>query len=300
VLAFITSLRHPLNSTDYSRVDVLLEKTLRSVLAQTVDDFVVIVVGNQAPAFALPEKVHFVQVDFPPPPVTGNSPHTARAPFVWDKGTKIGVGLIAAKEFAPDHVMIFDADDFVHRDLASFTLTQPPGSGWVIEHGYMYSSLRNCYRPIEEFNRTCGTCHIVPFSSYNVPTELSVRATQADLALAYGVRLEAILGAHREALSWFSANGHELESLPFRGAVYHVDTGENHSGKSLIGIARPLTDGLAAEFGLDQRGTRRTNLMEAYGPRAISESLYKTARRLARWAVKNLLAKVRGRRTPVA
>lgn len=84
--AFVTSLRHPNNSADYDRVEVLLQDTLASITRQTCDDYVIIIVGNRKPSFDLP-------------------------------GTKVGVGLVAAREFDPEYVMQVYADDFVHRGL---------------------------------------------------------------------------------------------------------------------------------------------------------------------------------------
>lgn len=283
MLAFITSLRHPDNSASYDRVEALLEETLASVTGQTIDDYVVIVVGNRRPAFELPPRVHFVPVDFPAPaPPTG--PRTARAPFVWDKGTKIGIGLIAARDFEPDHVMIFDADDFVSNRLAAFSRSSPQGIGWFVDEGWMFSSARNAYRPISGFNRTCGTCYVIPFHAYGVPEDLDVRASQQDVANGFGERLNSILGAHREAVGWFDDHGVQMRPFPFRAAVYHVDTGENHSGKALTGIARPLSTTMRAEFALPPRAGRPATLWRSFGPAAIWGSMRNLARRALRKA----------------
>ncbi|KQQ49728.1 glycosyltransferase family A protein [Plantibacter sp. Leaf314] len=281
MLAFITTLRHPQNSVDYGRVERLLEDTLRSVTQQTSDDYVVIIVGNRRPDFELPPRTEFVEVDFPAPaPATGAQ--TARAPFVWDKGTKLGIGLIAAARHDPSHVMIFDADDFVHRDLAATVSANPDHGGWVIHDGWMYSRARNVYVPQADFNRTCGTCFIVPIGAYGVPTHLSEGASQEAVAEAYGERLNEIMGAHRNAESWYREHGHALRTLPYRGAVYHVDTGENHSGKSLAGVARPLSAAMERDFGIrPSRGPLNT-LWSAFGPSAVATDLSALLRRAIR------------------
>jgi hypothetical protein len=156
MLAFVTSLRHPLNSDDYGRVERLLADTLRSVTSQTSDDYVVIVVGNVRPGFPLPPKVHFVPVDFPPP-LDVKGPQTGRDAVIWDKGTKLAIGLLKAREFDADWVMIFDADDFVHRNLSAFVHAHPGAPGFVVSEGWMYSASRDEIREVDEFNRTCGT-----------------------------------------------------------------------------------------------------------------------------------------------
>lgn len=256
MLAFITSLRHPSNSNDYFRVEKLLKETLRSVTNQTSEDFVVIVVGNQPPGFKLPEKVHFVQVKFKAP--APSAVRVSRKPFIRDKGTKLGIALIKAREFNPDYVMIFDADDFVHRDLAKFAAEHPGHPGWFIDDGWMYSRARRAFRPQPEFNRTCGTSFIIPFEAYEVPEDLGIDATWSQVRDAYGERLPKIIGAHKRAVEWYADHGRIVEPLPFKGAVYHVDTGENHSYNVLDGEAQPLTRAMAKEFGIPKVNYLRT------------------------------------------
>jgi hypothetical protein len=268
MLAFVTTLRHPQNSVSYDRVEDLLQATLRSVARQSSEDYVIIIVGNKRPDFDLPQHAHFVEVDFPPPaPPTGAQ--TAREPFVWDKGTKLGVGLIAARQFSPTHIMSFDADDFVHRDLAATVHRSPKHNGWVVDNGWMYSRARNSYVSQRQFNRACGTSFIIPIGAYGVPDHLDIFATQEQIAMAFGERMSAIMGAHRDADAWYRANGRNLESFPYRAAVYHVDTGENHSGKTLAGFARPLSAKIRRDFGiLPSRGPVST-LWAAAGPGAL-------------------------------
>lgn len=279
MIAFVTSLRHPQNSADYGRVESLLEDSLQSVCSQEDEDYIVIVVGNERPTFNLPPRVRFIEVDFPAPaPPSG--PQTDLKSFVWDKGTKIGLGLIAAREHDPDYVMIFDADDYVSRRLVGYTRANAGAPGWFVDEGWMYSYSAGVYRPITDFHRTCGTCHIVAFSAYAVPSTLTLDATQQQIAEAFGERLYRILGAHRNARSWLSKNGWDLSPLPFRGAVYNVDTGENHSGKALTGLARPTGAGFEREFGVTPSGTRISRYIAARGPGALFHSAVRFIRRL--------------------
>jgi len=279
MIAFITSLRHPQNSADYSKVESLLAETLHSLSAQDDDDYVIIVVGNKRPAFDLPRRVEYVAVDFPAPaPPSG--PRTNLESFVWDKGTKIGIGLVAARKHRPDYVMIFDADDYVSRRLTGFTRANPGQAGWVIERGWIYSHAVGVYRTQNDFNRSCGTCHIVNFGAYSVPESLSITATQSEVASAFGERLSRILGAHRDARSWLADAGWELRPLPFRGAVYNVDTGENHSGKTLTGFVRPAGRRFQREFGIVAAGTFLSRLGVVFGPEAVSDAARRVRRRL--------------------
>ena len=289
MLAFVTSLRHPGNASDYGRIETLLQETLASISQQTSDDYVVIIVGNQAPSFPLPPRTHFVPVDFAPP-AAANGPHADRDGFVRDKGTKIGVGLIAARAHDPSHVMIFDADDFVHRDLTAFVGRHADAPGWVIDKGWIYSRSRNGYRAQDEFNRTCGTSYVIPFGVYEVPRDLTVQATQDEVLAGFGEVLPNIMGAHRNAVQWHRERGRALESLPFRGAVYHVDTGENHSRKALPGLVRPWDARLEELFAIRPSRGRAATLWAAAGPRAIAQTTWQLGKRL----VKPALRLVRG------
>ncbi|MDZ7885013.1 MAG: glycosyltransferase family 2 protein [Mycobacterium sp.] len=272
MLAFVTTLRHPHNSADYDRVEALLRDTLASVTRQTCSDHVVIIVGNRKPSFALPARTQFVEVDFAPPSRDG-APQTGKAPGVWDKGTKVGIGLIAAREFGPEYVMPVDADDFVHRDLVSFVRSHPGHQGWVLKRGVMYSRSRNCYTLQRTLFRICGSSFIVPLDAYGVPEDLTVTATQQQIAAAFGDGLEQILGNHRYSLEWWQDRGRVLESLPFSGAVYQVDTGENHSGNELLGPALPYRPHLARDFGINASKGAVSTFWSSVGPAALKPEL---------------------------
>lgn len=280
MIAFVTSMRHPANADDYAYNEELLQASLASISRQTSQDYIVIVVGNQEPKFPLPERVRFVRVDFAPP-ARVNGPHADRSGFVRDKGSKIGVGLIAARDHNPDWVMIFDADDFVHRGITAFVHENPLSDGWVIEDGLMYSRARDGYRRQRKFNMTCGTSYIIPFSVYDVPVALDVNATQDEVVSGFGEILPNIMGAHRNAVQWHAARGRELRTLPFEGAVYLVDTGENHSGKALGGVIRPWTPRILETYGIARRGGRMASIINCLGPQACWQTVKDLTRRVA-------------------
>ena len=267
MLAFITTLRHPQNSADYSRVEALLQDTLASVTRQTCDDYMVIIVGNRRPSFSLPERTVFIEVGFPPPSVH-NGPRTGPAPVIWDKGTKNAIGLIAARDYGPEYVMPFDADDFVHRDIAGFAKAHPGSAGWVATRGWIYSRSRNAYAWRRRFYQHCGTSFIIPWEAYQVPAELTVTAEQQEIAAAFGERLEKVL-EHGFAYDWWREHGRTLEPLPFPGAVYHVDTGENHSGNFLFGPALPYRSHLYRDFGLRPSKGPTATLWSSMGPASL-------------------------------
>lgn len=271
-LAFITTIRHPQNASNYAQVEALLRDTVASMTRQTCDDYLVVIVGNRRPNFPLPDRTHFVQVDFPAPSEKRTA-QTGLGPSIWDKGTKVCTGLIAARDLGADYVMLVDADDFVHRDLAAHVRDHPGRPGWVLRRGWTYSRSRNAYALRRRLFRVCGTSFIIPLDAFGVPSDLGVAASQHVLADAFGEYLEDILGNHRYALEWWRARGRELDPLPFAGAVYHVDTGENHSGGGLLGPGLPYRDHLARDFGIRSSKGRAATLWSALGPRALKPDL---------------------------
>lgn len=285
MLAFLTSLRHPDTASDYARVELLLKQTLASIARQSCRDFVVIVVGNRKPMFELAPNVLFIQVDFPPPP----QPNDVLANLEgvkWDKGSKLAVGLLAARQYHPDYVMIVDADDFIHRDLAAFVHARPGQPGWVVDRGWRYSRARNVYQKQEDFSHSCGSAFIVPYRAYGVPDHLSVSATQEQLSAAFGERMTSVIGSHMQVAEWRAREGSPLTPIPFRSVVYHLDTGENHSGKTMGWFARPHDQRLQEEFGVSPSRNRWPTRWQAYGAPAIFAGLA--------WSIERIHRKARG------
>jgi hypothetical protein len=269
VLVFVGALMHPDFSADYGRVEDLLERTLASVCAQRDGAFRVTVVGNRAPRFALPVETEFVEVDFPAPRRgRGWSPETG-----FDKGTKVAVGVLAAMRHAPDHVMVFDADDFVSDRLAAFTNSDPDANGWYLTNGYAYSDAQRIIRRIDGFHGVCGTSIIVKPHLYGVP-DLGVTASQAELEAGFGsFTIRELLGNHRETVAHLAAAGTPLRPLPFQGAVYTLATGQNWSARAMDNFALPVPRRLAREFGLPVSST---------DPRAAAHSAHSFARAVRR------------------
>jgi hypothetical protein len=282
VLLFVTSLRHPSNAVDYGAVERLLHQTLRSIQNQTDTDYRVVVVAHRVPAFPLPDRVEVVTVDFPPP-APQNGVHAGRDAFVRDKGSKLGLALAVGRRWEPDHVMIVDADDLLSSRLTEFVHGAPDRDGWFVETGYKYSVARRTYQVLPQFNRHCGSCHVVRFEHYGVP-DLDAGASQDEVLEAYDDRLTRVIGRHRDALEAFASRGVRLEPLPFRAAAYSVDGGENHSSSSLTGLALPVGAAFAAEFAVPRPRSLVRATADGLGPRALGQSAVLGVRRVGRAA----------------
>jgi hypothetical protein len=101
-----------------------------------------------------------------------------------------------------------------------------------------------------------------------VPPDLTVSATQQEIAQAFGERLENLL-EHGYAFDWWRDHGRHLEALPFAGAVYHVDTGENHSGNALVGPALPYGAHLYRNFAIRPSKSPAATLWASFGTPAF-------------------------------
>jgi hypothetical protein len=230
MLAFIIAVKHPARSRSYKWVTELLRQTLASVEAQTNGDFATVVVCNTRPTWAGAGKNRvFVEVDFPPAP----SPSSVGERYNWnhlDKGAKNAVGLLHARQFNPTHVMFVDADDFVSRRLAEHVHLNPGAPGWYFESGLIYSGQFKIAEVRDRFWSYCGTSHILRYDLLPVDLELGA-AHSLDTILQALDRfyVQCILGNHQDYFHYVATRGLELAPLPFMGAVWHADTGENAS-----------------------------------------------------------------------
>ena len=278
MLAFVIPVKHPKRSASYERVCELLRQTLHSVEAQTDPHFATVIVCNQKPAWAEDTaNRRFVEVDFPP----AEPPASAKDWVNWlylDKGCKIAVALQHAKQFRPTHVMPVDADDFISNRLAGFVRQHPDAPGWYMPDGLTYSGLFRIAQPRDRFWSYCGTSHVIRQDLLPVPDSLGLRPSRDEVMAALDpYYLERILGCHVDYIKYFGERGVTLEPLPFLGAFYHADTGENASREwwrqTRFGPiwGKPLSEALKAEFNVPEgaRGAAETALLYGWRARAM-------------------------------
>ena len=266
MLALVTSLRHPWNSRDYDQVEAIFAQSASSWVCQQSDAFGVVAVGNRAPRVDLAQRVRFVEVAFEAPS-SHRGPQTGTAAVLKDKGSKLAVGLLAARQHHPDltHVMFVDADDFVSRRLAGFVAGRSGEPGWTVTHGWRYHAGRRALRPVRgDFHLHCGSSHIVRHDLYP-RVDLPLTASQDELYSAFGDRLERWFGSHLHI-----HDDVPLAPLPFAGALYRVGTGEAHSGASMGALGRPVSRAIAEEFGVEPTGVAPWSLARAVLPSAAA------------------------------
>lgn len=252
MIIFLITVRHPENSVDYLKIELLLEQTIRSACNQTSSDFKVVVVCNKVPKIDVNlDLVDFVKVDFQPPSKLLGSKMDIDEVRV-DQGSKKVVGLLHAQKYAPDYVMFLDADDFVSNQIAQYVNSRKKENGWFIQKGYIYGSQDGLIRKTNEFHMKCGSSHIINYNLFEIPDCLSPNSSLKSIKNHMDdFYLRKVLGSHRWIRDYFDKKGLHLKSIPFPGAIWVLDTGENHSGKSLLGVGYPVNPKVCLEFSVE-------------------------------------------------
>ncbi|MEO0535492.1 MAG: glycosyltransferase family A protein [Cyanobacteria bacterium P01_A01_bin.123] len=255
MIVFICPIRHPHNSKDYSKVENLLQRTLVSVCRQTDTSFRVVVVCNQIPKFATQfDKVDFLKVDFSPlKRERGVKPSAENVHK--DKGTKYFSGLLHAKrKYNPEYVMFFDGDDLVSNRVAEYVNSHPGENGWFFRDGYVYADGIMYLMRKKNFHLACGTCNIISSKLLKIPEDFPQAPSQEQiLSNPESRRVFDIIKGHADIQPLFERMGKPLLPLPFPGAIWVVNHGENDSVNKGISalIGSPISRENCDEFALD-------------------------------------------------
>lgn len=251
MLVFVVPLQSQATARSWGRVSQLFERCMQSVCRQTSSQFHVIVVCHDRPdtTFQHP-NLSYVEVDFSRPDITSGSAKEILNRKRTDKGRKQMRGLVEAAAFSPTHTMLLDADDLVSKRLAAFVTQSPQANGWYFKQGYRYNGKGNFfYKKSNGFYTMCGSCNIIRYDLNRIPDS-------PEYNRGYGYYKFYI--DHAKAVEELRQEGTPLAALPFLGAVYITQTGENiffNSSRLYKGIGRyinyrPITPSLRQEFSL--------------------------------------------------
>jgi hypothetical protein len=249
MLYFIVPLRSRAASKDWNKVSRLCERTLRSICRQTSSKFRVFLVCRDLPEmnFAHP-NLRIIQEDFP-------VPEAQKVPQMGDKIRKLRRALVAVREEGGGHVMGVDADDLVHRSLAALVEANTNSNGWFFPYGYSYDEGGQWLERHSDFYRRCGTSNIIRIGCEDLPRDMDSPREKYFF----------LCNGHHVIVDFMARHGRPLAALPFPGAIYVKDTGENWSGPPLQGIGfrahlsrlsrlRPLTPRQRVIFGIRPLG----------------------------------------------
>lgn len=222
ILTFVIPVRHPDNAANWQALKSRLAETLRSIAAQTSDDWEGVVVANRGSDLPpMPERFRVEAVDFAPNPLhelTEGTRERVYEAFRLDKGQRVLAGMLSCR--SPNYFMIVDDDDFVSNRLAAFVRDKAGPPGWELAEGYVWSEGGRVVYRHPEFSKLCGTSHIVRADLLELPESMS--AASEDY-------MKRRLGSHVSIDADLRAAGSPLAILPFRGAVYRVGHAGAHS-----------------------------------------------------------------------
>ena len=231
----------------------LLDQSLRSVCRQTDPDFRVVVVHNSMPEVEFSDpRVSYHAVGFPP----ASTRRTHRLGLLeshLDKGVKLAVGVSVAHQMNADHVMMFDADDYVHSGLAEYANARVGHPGWYFAEGFIHTAGTSMVNHVPDgFHLKNGSTAMLRADLLGVPDGIRVDSTKAEVIDAIeDEHLCHLLGGHGLWEEHLATRGHRMEALPFPGAMWVIGTGENLSGNLVSGRARrPIDEEIKAVFGL--------------------------------------------------
>ena len=244
MLAFVACIKNPDNSQSYDEVWRLLNNTLFSVCSQQDTDFRVIVVcDKKLPLFhheaLIGQYTDFIEVDFPghDEKVLSNfdrlgnlSPPLEDAAWWlrWDEsdfaegrpagyfhianvflnmGTKLLIGILAAKKYNPDYIAIFDGDDYVGNDISAYANSHPNKNGWLMTHGYKLAG--NQVAPIYAANSFCGTGNIINYALMTdfIGEKVSKTSTQNELFAHVDSEFLITIANHKKIKLYFKKHG---------------------------------------------------------------------------------------------
>lgn len=242
MLIFVVPLKSPEVSSSWQLTCQLFERCMRSICNQNSPEFRVVAVCREKPEIEFTHPyIHYVEVDFPLP-----KDKNRVAIGLTDKGRKILMGLISARQFNPTHAMFVDADDCVSKNLAALVNNSVKSNGWFVDSGYKYQEgNKYIYLKRRNFYRMSGTAAIIRLNLLDLP-ELP------EYNRGYGYY--KLYVDHQKVRDYMSQKGTPIKPIPFPGSVYILGD-ENMSGnvKNLsfnFINRRLLTSEIKEEFGL--------------------------------------------------
>jgi hypothetical protein len=221
-ITFLIPVRHPDNSSDWSRLKANLTQTVASIAAQTNGDWRGVIIANEgADLPPLPQRFSVEWVHFPPNvrhDKVGDATHDFLDAFRIDKGRRVLKGMLGAR--ASRFFMIVDDDDFVSSRIAQFVVDHPDANGWTVDRGYVWDDGGKMLYRHHRLNHVCGSSLIIRSDLYELP------ATFESATPDY---IKTMLGSHRSIASILAERGKPLATLPFPGSIYRVAHGGSHS-----------------------------------------------------------------------
>lgn len=227
MIAFATSLRaRALAGATWDYHVWLLERVVRSMLAQNAGEVRVIVACHDVPetSIAADQRVHFM-------PLNVEVPVRDFDDMVADKVLKLSAAAQFARSQGCDYVVFNDADDLVSNRIGAFVAGRPNANGWYTTAQYFYTYGGRLMRRQRIAAPASGPCAIVrtdlltferpPFTSQWARTIADGGEQRyVNFLERHNVEICVLAAVGIAHYRQFMADrGHPLRPLPFAGNV---------------------------------------------------------------------------------
>lgn len=204
-----------------------LEQTLKSIEAQTSDDWEAIVVGHDKPEFLESGsfKTQFSVLDKPAP--TAPSHAYRKVDWEWvkvrarDRNSKIIRGMQILSDKNIDYWYYLDGDDLIHKQFVETLMSQDLQAGATIHEGFLWYAASRRVIPYTNMPIICGSTAVIRTSDVEVPQTLDYSEWSKVPYCCYN---------HREIARYFEEE-HNGRYVPVaeRLLAYSVGHGDNTS-----------------------------------------------------------------------
>jgi len=220
---FCIPLKPKSRARDWEYTMKLFSHTLDSLLNQDDDNFSVIIAGHDRPDVPQMKdsRVVFHKVAFRKPKDgrEGKQDQTNKMKFLAAMVGNKGGG----------YFMTVDSDDLVHREIVSYVRRHDNRTGYMIRAGYVWDYSAGLIgkftakAPNQFFNH-CGTSSIIYLAPSSVPR---LKINKKDF-LDCGTLVDSLQGHGGWEQNLMEVDVF-VDTLPFRGAIYRLNTNENAS-----------------------------------------------------------------------
>ena len=228
---FIIPLVAKSRSKDWKHVNYLLGLTVRSIYGQTNQNFRIIVSCHDEPDLEknLKDKIEYVKVDFTPGAPVENLEGNGQR----DRNWKVCHGLVAARKYDPDYIMVMDADDWLQKDVVDNILSTQPENGYFFDKGYEldYSTGRAYTR--DDMTHLCGSTFVLSKDFTYLPKDTSWPELEKCCWLKQN---------HKTMKSFAESRGKSLQEYPGFAITYVVKNGANIEAKKKTDLKNSIKD----------------------------------------------------------
>jgi hypothetical protein len=236
------------DSASWERANLLLGRTLRSILNQTHQEFEVFLCSHDRPE--IPEmddpRIRFVHARF------RRAKHPAE--FLDDKINKRKTTLLEIRKRGEGYVIHQDADDLLSNRLFDHIARTQEPHGYIYTQGYLMDFETGYIAPVpgmwnRSFDQVCGSCAAIRLGRDDIEAEAGPLKRLLRMA-GLANRPPVYANKFRKHGEWTETArnaGRPLTPVPFPAAMYTINTSINTSSflKRSEGKMEPIARAIA-------------------------------------------------------